>query len=349
MAKIRADQLSRHIAKQLSPMYCIFGDEPLLKQEACDEIRNQAFQQGYTEREKYYSDASLDWNEVFASAANLSLFAERKFIEIHLHTSKISEQGAKMLLQYCQAPPEDTLLLITAPKLDASAQKTKWFKALENNGDTVQIWPITSEQLPDWINTRLRQKKLNASSEAIEMLAAKVEGNLLAAKQEIEKLVLLAAKDGLISTDLMAAAVGDSARYDVFGLVDKALSNKTEAALKTLQGLKSEGTEPIIILWALTREIRTLASISEAVNKGQPISQALKANRIWDKRAPLIQAALQRLSYKHLMHLLRKANGIDRAVKGLRKASPWDELTDLVLHLSGIITLPPSLDLIALQ
>ncbi|GAA6170183.1 DNA polymerase III subunit delta [Sessilibacter corallicola] len=348
MAKIRAEQLAGHCKNPLAPIYVIFGDEPLLRQEACDTLRKAATEQGYTERERYYSDASLDWDDVFSGAANFSLFAERKMVEIHLHNGKPGDKGAKAIMRYCEDPSEDTLLLITAPKLDGTSQRSKWFKALEAQGQIVQVWPVNAEQLPRWIDQRLKAKGLSASSEAIDMLSAKVEGNLLAAKQEIEKLTLISSQDRVISAEEMAAVVGDSARYDVFGLVDKALTGKTESAMKTLQGLKSEGTEPVIILWALAREIRTLVAICEAVESGQSQMQAFKAERVWDKRQGMMQAALARLSHKHLQHLLRKANGIDRAVKGLRKASVWDELTDLTLHLCGIVTIKPQIDALSL-
>lgn len=349
MAKIRAEQFSAHCKKALSSIYVIFGDEPLIKQEACDILRKAASSQGFTERERYYSDAGLDWDEVFAGAANFSLFSDRKMLEIHLHNGKPGDKGAKAIVRYCEDPPEDTLLLVTAPKLDGTSQRAKWFKALEAKGQIVQVWPVNAEQLPRWIDQRLKAKGLSASNEAIDMLSAKVEGNLLAAKQEIEKLTLIANQDGIISAEDMASVVGDSARYDVFNFVDKALSGKTESAIKTLQGLKSEGTEPVIILWAMAREIRTLVAICEATASGQSQMQAFKSERVWDKRQGMMQSALTRLSHKHLLHLLRKANGIDRAVKGLRKASVWDELTDLTLHLCGVVTINPQIDALSLS
>ena len=203
--------------------------------------------------------------------------------------------------------------------------------------------------LPRWIDQRLRQAGLRASSEAIEILAAKVEGNLLAASQEIEKLKLLVTDGDLIETSAMASLVGDSARYDVFGLVDKALAGNTNAAVTTLNGLQGEGTDAVIILWALAREIRLIAAVHERMAQGRPLEMALNEAKVWDKRKGLVGPAVKRISPRHAQHLLRKANGIDQAVKGMRRADAWSELKDLVLHLSGVVSLRPKLDLLSLE
>lgn len=349
MNKLRPEQLSRLQGKPLAPVYIITGDEPLLKQEACDGLRRLATEQGYTERERYYADTSIDWQQLLAGAANMSLFAERKLIEIHFYKAKLNDEANKSLMAYAEDLPEDTVLLITAPKLDGNAQKSKWFKAFDKTATLVQVWPVGAEELPRWIDQRLRQSGLQASSEAIEILSAKVEGNLLAASQEIEKLKLLVGNDQVIDTTSMANLVGDSARYDVFALVDRALAGDSQAALRTLKGLQGEGTDAVIILWALAREIRQLASIHELMNNGRGIDQALQEARVWDKRKGIMRQALGRLSSRHCLHLLRKANGIDQAVKGMRRADPWAELKDLLLHLTGVVSLPPALDLLALD
>jgi DNA polymerase-3 subunit delta len=217
-------------------------------------------------------------------------------------------------------------------------QKSKWFKAIEAAGVHVQLWPVTVAQLPRWISQRLQQAGLRADSSAVDLLASRIEGNLLAAVQEIEKLKLLA-PDNIVSYELMASVVADSARYDVFGLSDKALHGDARAAVKTLQGLKTEGTEPINILWALTRDIRSLVQISLGLNQGKAFDAAARHAGVWDKRQPLMQAALRRMKPAQLQQLLRKANGIDKAIKGMRNAEPWDELLDLVLNLAGVNSL----------
>lgn len=348
MAKLRPEQLGSALSKHLAPIYLVSGDEPLLIQEACDSIRRAARTAGFSERELYHCDTGFDWGQVLTAANSMSLFAEKKIIELRMPTGKPGDKGGKMLLEYAQSPAPDNLLLIITDKLDGATQKSKWFKAIEDAGVHVQVWPIGMAQLPRWIGQRLQHAGLQADSSAIELLASRIEGNLLAAAQEIEKLKLLTS-DNIISYELMASAVADSARYDVFGLVDKALHGDARAAVKTLHGLKTEGTEPINILWALTRDIRSLVQISLAVAQGKHFDWAAKQAGVWDKRQPLIRAALQRLKPAQVQQLLRKANGIDKAIKGMRNAEPWDELLDLILNLAGVHSLAPHNDRLSLK
>jgi len=348
MAKLRPEQLGAALSKGLAPIYLVSGDEPLLVQEACDTIRRAARSAGFSERELYHCDANFDWGQVLTAANSLSLFSEQKIIELRLTTGKPGDKGGKVLQEYAQSPAPDNLLLIVANKLDGASKKSKWFKAIDDAGTHVQVWPITAAQLPRWIGQRLQQAGLRADSSAIDLLASRIEGNLLAAAQEIEKLKLLA-PDNIVSYELMASAVADSARYDVVGLVDKALHGDARAAVRTLHGLKTEGTEPINILWALTRDIRSLVQISLTVTQGKSFELAARQAGIWDKRQPLIQTALRRLKPAHLQQLLRKANGIDKAIKGMRNAEPWDELLDLILNIAGVQSLAPINDRLSLK
>ena len=341
MAKLRPEQLHAALGKQLAPIYLVSGDEPLLIQEACDSIRAAARKQGFGERELYHADANFEWGQLLSAANSLSLFAEKKIIELRMPSGKPGDKGGKILQEYAQSPAPDNLLLIVTDKLDGATQKSKWFKAIEDAGQHIQVWPITAGNLPRWIGQRLQQAGLQADADAIELLSSRIEGNLLAAVQEIEKLKLLA-NSGRISFELMASAVADSARYDVFGLTDKALHGDARAAVKNLQGLKTEGTEPITILWAISRDIRTLIQVSQAVAQGKHFDWAAKQAGVWDKRQPLVQAALRRLKPAQLQQLLRKANGIDKAIKGMRNAEPWDELLDLVLNIAGVQSLHPA-------
>lgn len=347
MAKLRPDQLNGALRKQLAPVYLISGDEPLLVQESCDQIRQAARKTGFNERELHHAEASFDWDQLLTSANSLSLFAERKIIELRIDNGKPGDKGGKALISYCENPPEDTLLLIVMPKLDGSSQRSKWFKAVEKVATFVQIWPIAPQQLPRWIDQRIQQAGMTASHDAIEMLAARIEGNLLAAAQEIEKLKLLAA-DGQITAEMIAGSVTDSARYDVFTLIDKALHGDARAAVRTLQGLKGEGTDATVVLWALAREIRTLSQVAHAMQQGQPLDRAAKSAGVWDKRKALVSNALRRLKLSQLQMLLRKANGIDKAIKGLRSADAWDELMDLTLNLSGTFSLSPQVQKLSL-
>ncbi len=314
------------------------GDEPLLIQEVCDAIRAAARKQGFGERELYHADNSFDWGQLLSAANSLSLFAEKKIIELRMPSGKPGDKGGKVLQEYAHSPSPDNLLLVVTEKLESATQKSKWFKTIEEAGVHVQVWPIAPANLPRWIGQRLQQAGLQADTDAVALLASRIEGNLLAAVQEIEKLKLLA-HEGRISYELMASAVADSARYDVFGLTDKALHGDARAAVKTLQGLRIEGTDAIAILWAVTRDLRVLIQVSQAVAQGKHFDWAAKQAGVWDKRQPLVQAALRRLKPAQLQQLLRKANGIDRAIKGMRNAEPWDELLDLVLNISGVQSL----------
>ncbi|WP_439134365.1 DNA polymerase III subunit delta [Pseudomaricurvus sp.] len=347
MAKLRPDQLNGALRKQLAPVYLISGDEPLLVQESCDLIRQAARKAGFTERELHHAEASFDWDELLTSANSLSLFADRKILELRIDNGKPGDKGGKALTRYCENPPEDTLLLIVMPKLDGSSQRSKWFKAVDKVATFVQIWPIAPPQLPRWIDQRIQLAGMTASHDAIEMLAARIEGNLLAAAQEIEKLKLLAV-DGQVTAEMIAGSVADSARYDVFNLIDKALHGDARSAVRTLQGLKGEGTDATVILWALAREIRTLSQIAHAMQQGQPLDRAAKSAGVWDKRKALVANALRRLKLTQLQMLLRKANGIDKAIKGLRRADAWDELMDLTLNLSGTFSLSPQVQKLSL-
>lgn len=338
MAKLRPEQLSAALNKGLAPIYIVTGDEPLLIQESCDNIRAAARKAGFIERDLYHCDAHFEWSQVLDSANSMSLFADKKIIELRIPSGKPGDKGGKVLQEYAHSPANDNLLLVITEKMDSATQKSKWFTALETQGIHVQHWAITAENLPHWIGARLKQAGLQADSNAIDLLASRIEGNLLAAVQEIEKLKLLA-PGNVISMELMASVVADSARYDVFGLADKALHGDARAAVKTLHGLKAEGTEAIAVLWALTRDIRSLVQISQMTAQGKNFDWAAKQAGVWDKKQPLFRSALHRLKPTQLQQLLRKANGIDKAVKGMRNAEPWDELLDLVLNLAGVQSL----------
>jgi len=338
MAKLRPEQLSSALAKGLAPVYLITGDEPLLIQESCDLIRSAARKAGFVERDLYHADNHFDWSQLLASANSMSLFADKKIIEIRLPSGKPGDKGGKVLQEYAQSPSPDNLLLFITEKVDGATQKSKWFTALESLGVHLQHWPVTAENLPHWIATRLKQAGLHVDSNAVDLLASRIEGNLLAAVQEIEKLKLLTT-DKIISLELMASVVADSARYDVFGLCDKALHGDVRAAVKTLHGLKAEGTDAIAVLWALTRDVRSLVQISQMTAQGKNFEMAAQQAGVWNNKQPLFRNALRRLKPAQLQQLLRKANGIDKAIKGMRNAEPWDELLDLVLNIAGVQSL----------
>ena len=347
--RLKAEQLNSHISQgPVAPIYLISGDEPLLVQEAVDTIRAAAKSQGFSERELLHAEAGFDWNIVLTEANSLSLFSDKKILEIRIPTGKPGDKGSKTLQEYMANPSDDTLILIITPKLDANVTRSKWVKSIEGCGVFMQLWPVTDHQLPQWINRRLQQASIQASSQAVSILAERVEGNLLAAVQEIEKLKLLI-PEGELDGDTMSTIVADSARFNVFSLVDKAMQGEAQSACRTLRGLREEGTEATVILWALTRELRTLLKANDALAAGDHLDWVLKNLGIWEKRKPLIKNAIRRLSINQLRQMLKLAGGIDRAIKGMRTASPWDDLTTLVLMLCGTQTLPPQTIRLALQ
>jgi DNA polymerase-3 subunit delta len=343
--KIKPDQLKSHLqkslqTKKLSPIFIVSGDEPLLSQEAADAVRSTARQLEFTERETFDIDARFDWNLVFNETNTLSLFSDKKILELRITSGKPGDKGSKALCELCENPNDSNLILVILPKLDKGAYQSKWMKTLESKGVHIQVWPVTPEQLPRWINQRLVQCGIEASQGAVDILADRVEGNLLAAMQEINKLKLLSL-EGKVNADIMSTVVADSARYNLFSFVDKVLDGDAQSAAKALRGLENEGTEPLALLWAITRELRTLNKASHQILLGNSKDKALKSAGVWDKRIPIFRKALSRLSAAHLRMLMHQASAIDRGVKGLRQADIWDELTTLVLSFAGSQTLHP--------
>jgi DNA polymerase-3 subunit delta len=339
--KIRAEQLQSHLSKELLPVYVISGDEPLLAQESADAVRLAARNKGFSGREVFHGEGKFDWGQLHNEANALSLFAEKKIIEIRISNGKPGDKGSKALCELCANPSPDNLLLVILPKLERSAQNSKWVKALEAVGAHIQVWPVTGDQLPRWIKQRLLESTITANQQAVEILAERVEGNLLAAVQEIEKLKLLAI-EGKVDAIMMSSVVADSARYNLFEFVDKVLAGDAQSAARSLRGLHSEGTDAIPLLWAITRELRILIKASEQISRGENRDWALKNAGVWEKRLPLFRTAIQRCSAAHLRMLLYQAGAIDRGSKGMRKADIWDELPTLVLSLAGSQTLKPS-------
>lgn len=329
--KLKQQQLSSNLQEGLQPIYLISGDETLLVQESCDLIRSKCKEQGFTERETHQIDAKFNWDEVLLSANTLSLFSDKKLVELHCQSEKIGDSGSKCLQALIHELNPDTIFLVIMPKLASAQQQSKWFKAVDAAGITLPIWPIDRANLPSWIQNRLHQYGLNASNDAVNFIADNVEGNLLAAKQEIEKLRLLVKTDTL-DLETVTEMVSNSSRYTIFNLTDKCLAGDLTAALRTLGGLKSEGTEAIRVLWILTHELRVLHRLQTAQQQGQPLTQAMRSERIFDSRQNMIQSALRRLSKSRIETLLRKSRLIDQSIKGIKKESPWMLLEQLIVN-----------------
>lgn len=343
--KLRIDQLETQLNKQLAPVYIISGDEPLQVAQCCDQVRRCARKAGFEERHVYHVDNGFDWGDFLSTANSLSLFAQKQILELRIPNGKPGDTGSKALLEYISHPSPDNLLLMVTDRLDNTLQKSKWFKALEQAGIFAPIWPVEAGQLPGWLSQQLRVDGYRATPEALSLIAERVEGNLLAAAQELEKLKLLA-KEKTIDEATVREAVSDHARYDVFQLLDTALAGNIQQCVRILGILKGEGIEPPIILWALAREIRLLSHLSRQLSRGLSqdlaIEQSAKALGfapfMLKRRKALLDKAIRRSSEENLRRMLLSAGKIDRCIKGLDKGNAWDGLLALTLELAG---LPP--------
>jgi DNA polymerase-3 subunit delta len=329
--KLNPDSLTTHLEQKLLPVYLISGDEPLLTGEAADAVRARARADGFTERETHFLDRGADWDDVRASAGNLSLFGSRRLVEIRLPTGKPGVNGNKALVALLERTDPDTLYLILTPRLDRDAQNADWVRAVETSGAWVQVWPIDIDRLPAWLRGRCRRLKLDATDDALELLAERTEGNLLAAHQELEKLTLLA-RDGRITLDTILASVTDSARFDVFQLGEAVLAGDTERALRMIAGLRGEGTEPTLVLWALTKAIKDLWN-----GMANP---AAARSRSWGRQSAALDQGLRRAGRLSFPALTVRAGRADRMVKGRLGGNAWDEIVLLAADICGRSPLP---------
>ena len=330
--KLRADQLEAALQRPLSPIWLISGDEPLLTDEAAAQVRTAARVQGYLERQSWQAETDFNWREWLASFDSLSLFSSRRLVEMRLPTGKPGIEGGKTLESWAANPPADTVLLLTAPRLDKAALSTKWATAVERAGVLLPTTPPTIERLPDWISERLARHKLHADRDALAWLVARVEGNLLAAHQEIEKLALLV-PPGEITLETLRGAVADVARYDVSDLSDAFLKGDAARFCRVLDGLRNEGEALVLILTVLGNEIRTLYRIHAGLAQGRRMPELLKAAGVWDSRQALIERALKRAGPNKMAWAMRGLSRLDRAAKGLLREDTWDELKQLGLVL----------------
>ncbi|WP_075881160.1 DNA polymerase III subunit delta [Vreelandella massiliensis] len=336
--KVFADQLPAALNKQLPSVVIVAGDEPLQHRDACDAVRQTAREAGVDEREVIDVEPNFAWGKLLEVASNLSLFATRKLIELRLGNHKLGQDGAKALTQYAdQLAQSDDVLLISMGKLDAKQQKSAWFKTLDKHGLFVPLWPVDPSRLGFWLRDRAGRHGLQLDLDAARLLGERTEGNLLAADQELQKLALLLPPNARVGVESIAQGVEDSTRFDVFNLADACLKGETSRASRIIHGLRSEGVEAPIVLWALSRELRTLLSIHQHLDQGQSFEHACKAQKpmIFDKRRPAYQKAIARLPMKRLHKLLLMAQRLDLAVKGASPVPLWPGLHDLAFTLAG--------------
>jgi DNA polymerase-3 subunit delta len=335
--QLRHDALDPHLTKPLAPLYVITSDEHLLALEAADKIRKVARAQGLSEREVLVVERSFKWGELLAANQSQSLFGDRKLIELRIPGGKPGKDGGQALQEYTQALSPDNVTLITLPKLDWQAQKSAWVGALQQAGVYIDIPLVERAQLPAWIGARLAVQKQSADRQSIDFIADRVEGNLLAAHQEIQKLALLH-PEGKLSFEQIQDAVLNVARYDVFKLNEAMLSGDAARLARMLEGLKGEGEALPLVLWAVAEEIRILLKLKAGAAQGRPVGALLKEYRIWGPRERLMEPALRRLSLATLETAMQEAAQIDKMIKGLRAKAfagdAWDALLQLGLKLA---------------
>lgn len=315
-------------------MYLVSGDEPLQAMEAVDRIRAYARRQGVDERIVLTVEPGFEWSRFEQEANNLSLFGERRLIELRLGAAELKAEGTQVLNSYAQCPSAGTSLVISIDRIDKKLQQSKWLKSIDRTGVIIQVWTIEPAALPQWILRRAQALGVSLSPEAAAFIATQVEGNLLAAAQEIDRLGLLS-NGARIDLDEAMAAVSDSSRYEVFSLVDCAFEGNPTRALRILQGLRREGVEPAIVNWALTRELRSLCPMARKRAAGMPIDKILSEFQVWDRRRPVVRKALERHTLDALWNLLVSAGRIDRTIKGVAPGNPWDELSWLCVHITA--------------
>lgn len=336
--KIPFRQLDRHLRDRLAPAYLIAGDEPLLVDEALAAVRAAAVARGFDSRELHVADKNYRWAELEAGADNLSLFANRKIVEVRLQSPRPGDIGSRTLAQLAaKHDPDRVLIVAVGEKLDSDAQRAAWAKSLAEHGVVVEIWPIERAELPRWIEQRARSAGLKVTSAAARALAERVEGNLHAADQDIKLLALLA---GGVEVDeaRVLESVADNARFDVFQLTDAVLAADAERAFRVLAGLRAEGVAPVLVSWALAREISLLARLQFATAHGESLEGAMSKLHVWPRRQPLVKQAAARFRRRDCTALVRQAAEVDASVKGAEGAAPWEALTNLVLTLLRPVT-----------
>lgn len=334
-----SELLGRHLERPLAPLYLVHGEEALLALEAADRIRAAARRKGYSEREVLIAEPGFEWRRLRASGASLSLFATQRLIELRLPGSGPGVEGAEALSAHAGNLPPDTLTLITIGKVDGRARKSTWFTALEAVGVAVHAQKVTLDRLPQWLAGRLGAQGHEVDEQALEYLAARVEGNLMAAHQEVQKLALLFPPGRIALTDIKSAVL-DVARYDAFDLGPTVLRGEAGHFARMLDGLEAEGAGPPLVLWALAEEARALLSIRAATARGVPAQQALRDARVWGERQGPIRQALRRLDVPALERVLAHAARIDRIAKGVAPGAVWDELRALGLAIAGAMPEP---------
>ena len=331
---VRADDLAAHLSRKIEPLYVVHGDEPLLALEAGDAIRAAARSAGVGEREVLVAEPGFKWDAFIAANANASLFGDRKLVDLRIPSGKPGTEGGKALEACAANPNPDNVTLITLPRVDKQTQGSAWFMALADAGVTIAVQPLERDALPRWVAGRLARQKQKAAPETLAFLADHCEGNLLAARQEIEKLGLLL-PEGQLAHEAVVAVVADVARYDVFAASDAWLGGDAARALRVLSVLEAEGDGPQLALWALGEDLHTLAAVQAMTRDGMPMAAALRNARVWGKRQSALERAARRMTQASIERLLASLARVDALSKGIGLGNAWDELTVLAMDLAG--------------
>lgn len=331
--KLDASNLPQALSSSLAPLYLLNGEETLLVNEAIDEIRKAARQQGFADREIFHADsAHFNWSAVIDSLNSMSLFSSKKIVEIYCDRKNLTHPD---FLSCWDRPNPDCVVIVITDNIEKKARSTAWFKQLDDAGVVIDFWPLEDQKLLRWLSQRAQRRGLTIDHDALVLLQERTEGNLLAAAQELEKLQLQFGTER-ITAEKLDHAVADHARYDAFKLMDAALAADASQTLRILQGLQEEGTAIPAILWVIIKELRTLASLHEAIQQGQRADTLYPRFGIWPRRQPLVEKALRRLKQKDVLQLLQDTSRIDLAVKGMGSQDPMQLMENLCLGLCGI-------------
>ena len=333
--RLPVQQLPQHLQQTLRPLYVFAGDEPLAQRESLDALRVAARDQGYDERLSLVVERNFNWQQVTAFGQSISLFASRRLLELSIPSGKPGTEGAKALQTLANQPMPDIVVAIILPKLDRDGKNSAWYTALEKAGVTLTLDEVPPAQLPQWIAQRLAQQNQQTDTETLEFIAHQVEGNLLAAHQEIQKLSLLC-PEGQLSAQTVREAVLNVSRYDAFQLGEAVLAGDTERTMRILQGLQDEGEQPVAVMNPLMWTLRPLVRLKQAEMRGENLANAMQSARIYGDRQSLARRAIARLSLKQLQAALLKLADIDKTAKGIMRGDAWLEISRLCFGLAKI-------------
>ena len=339
--QLRPDALDAHLRTGVGSLYVVHGDEPLLALEAGDAIRAAARAAGATDREVLVAEPGFKWDAFLAANANASLFAARKCVDLRIPSGKPGVEGSRALEAFAARPNPDNVTLITLPRVDRATQSSAWFAALADAGATIAVYPVERDALPEWIAHRLARQKQRASRDTLAFLAENCEGNLLAARQEIEKLALLLPA-GELDPAAVEAAVADVARYDVFELSEAWLAGDAPRTLRILRALEAEGEPATLAIWQLGEDVHALAAAAMMVRAGTPVAAAVRNARVWGKRQAALERAVPRMPLADIAPLLAATARLDALAKGIGSGNVWNELATAALALAGTPALPLS-------